>query len=69
MLEHIEDFVDQRGREFQHQGRECGVAAQGLELCQVLDSTLASLASQLEPVILVNPRRTLRIDAKAANQS
>jgi hypothetical protein len=59
----------QGGREFQHQGRQCGVATQRLDLGQVLYCTLASLASQLKPVVLMNPRRALRLDAESAHQA
>ena len=69
MLEHSECLVGQCGLEFQPQGRECGVAPQWLELRQVLHGTLAALASELKPVVLVNPRGALGLDAEGANQA
>jgi hypothetical protein len=58
----VDRLVGQCGREFQHQGCECGVAPQQLELRQVLLGTLAALASELKPVILVNLRSALGLD-------
>ena len=69
MLEHIECLVGQCGREFQHQGRECGVAPKRLKFGQVLRGTLATLASELKPVVLMNPRGPLGLDAEGANQA
>jgi hypothetical protein len=59
MFEHIECLVGQCGREFQDQGRECSVAPQRLEFRQVMHRTLAALAREFKPMVLVNPRGTL----------
>ena len=68
MFEHIERLVGQYGREFQHQGRECSVAPQRFEFRQVLHRSLAALASEFKPIVLVNPRGALGLDAERANQ-
>jgi hypothetical protein len=69
MLEHIERLIGQRGREFQHQGRECSIASQRLEFRQVLHRTLAALAGEFKPIVLVNSRGALGLDAERANQA
>jgi hypothetical protein len=65
MFEHIERLVGQCGREFQHQGRECSVAPQRLQFRQVLHRTLAALAGEFKPMILVNPRGALGLKYRA----
>jgi hypothetical protein len=62
MFEHIERLVGQCGREFQHQCRECSVAPQRLKLRQVLHGTLAALAGEFKPMILVNPRSNYSVE-------
>lgn len=69
MLEHVERFIGQGSDEFQHLGRESCVAAQRLDLRQVLHCTLSALARKLKPVVLVNPRGALGLDAESANQA
>jgi hypothetical protein len=61
-------FIEVSGREFQHQGRECSVAPQRLEFRQVLHGTLPALAGEFEPMILVDTRGALGLDAGCANQ-
>ena len=69
MFEHIECLVGQCGREFQDQGRECSVAPQRLEFRQVMHRTLAALAREFKPMVLVNPRGTLGLDAERSNHA
>src|SRR6266446_8590746 len=69
MFEHIERLVGQCGREFQHQDRECSVAPQRLEFRQVLHRTLAALTGEFKPMVLVNPRGALGLDAESSNQA
>lgn len=61
-------MVGARGREFQHQCGECGVTPQWLKVRQVLYRTLAALASELKPIVLVNSRNALGLDAEGADQ-
>ena len=62
MFEHIERLVGQCGR-------ECSVAPQRLEFRQVLHRTLAALAGEFKPMVLVNPRGALGLDAERSNQA
>ena len=43
--------------------------ARRLELRQVLHGTLGTLASELKPIVLVNPRGTLGLNVEGANQA
>ena len=47
--------------------RKRGVATQRLKLRQVLHSTLAALAGELKPIVLVDSRGTFRLDTECAN--
>ena len=69
MFEHIERLVGQCGREFQHQGRQCSVAPQRLEFRQMVHHSLAVVAGEFKPMVLVNPRGALGLDAERANQA
>jgi hypothetical protein len=68
MFKHVERLVGQRRREFEHQRRERRIPTQRLELGQMLDGTLGALTGQFEPIVLVNPRGSLGLNAKGANQ-
>jgi hypothetical protein len=46
-----------------------GVAPQRLEFRQVLHRTLAALTGEFKPMVLVNPRGALGVDAERANQA
>ena len=68
MLKHIERLVGQGRGKFQYLSREGGVAAQRLQLRQVLHGALSTLAGEFEPIVLVNARGALRLDAQGPNQ-
>ena len=63
MFERIQGFVGQCGREFQR--RECSVAPQRLEFRQMLHR----LAGEFKPLVLVNPRGALGLEAERSNQA
>ena len=46
-----------------------GVAPQLFEVRQVLHGTLGAFAGELKPIVLVNPRGALGLDAASANQT
>ena len=66
-LEQVERLIDQGCREFQHHGGECCLPAKRFELRQVLDGRLATLAGELQPMILMDARGALRFNADRAD--